>query len=75
MISSGSSSGTSSGSPGPREAPEPPGLSVLVPFYDEADNVEPLHREIDAAVSRIAGGVELVYVDDGSRDATPHEKI
>ena len=53
------------------EAADAPRLSVLVPFYDEADNVELLHREIDEAVSALSGGVEFVYVDDGSRDATP----
>lgn len=47
-----------------------PWLSVVVPFYNEEDNVEPLHREIDAAVADVAGGVEFVYVDDGSRDGT-----
>jgi glycosyltransferase involved in cell wall biosynthesis len=51
------------------EAPAPR-LSIVVPFFDEADNVEPLHRELDAVVSELAGGAEFVYVDDGSRDAT-----
>jgi dolichol-phosphate mannosyltransferase len=56
------------------ESPEPqpaPYLSVVVPFFNEQDNVEPLHREVDAAVGGIAGGVEFVYVDDGSVDETP----
>ena len=47
-----------------------PWLSVVVPFYNEEDNVEPLHREVDAAVADVPGGVEFVYVDDGSRDGT-----
>ena len=47
-----------------------PWLSVVVPFYNEEDNVEPLHREVDAAVADVTGGVEFVYVDDGSRDGT-----
>jgi glycosyltransferase involved in cell wall biosynthesis len=45
-------------------------LSVVVPVYDEADNVEPLHREIDAALAGVEGGVEFIYVDDGSRDGS-----
>jgi glycosyltransferase involved in cell wall biosynthesis len=49
---------------------EAPRLSIVVPFYNEADNVEPLHREVDAAVAELPGGVEFVYVDDGSSDAT-----
>jgi glycosyltransferase involved in cell wall biosynthesis len=50
--------------------PAAPWLSVVVPFYNEEDNVEPLHRELDAAVGEVAGGVEFLYVDDGSRDGT-----
>jgi glycosyltransferase involved in cell wall biosynthesis len=45
-------------------------LSVVVPVYDEADNIEPLHREIDAALATLEGGVEFIYVDDGSRDGS-----
>ncbi len=48
-----------------------PYLSIVVPLYNEAENVEPLHREIEAAVAGGPGGVEFVYVDDGSRDASP----
>jgi len=49
----------------------PPELSIVVPFYNEADNVEPLHQELDAVLERIDRTAELVYVDDGSRDETP----
>lgn len=47
-------------------------LSVVVPVKNEAENIEPLIREIVAA---LAGRVEyeIVYVDDGSDDATPGE--
>jgi glycosyltransferase involved in cell wall biosynthesis len=45
-------------------------LSVVVPVYDEADNIEPLHREVDAALAGVEGGVEFIYVDDGSRDGS-----
>ena len=38
-------------------------LSVVVPVYDEVDNLEPLHREIDAALAGVEGGVEFIYVD------------
>jgi glycosyltransferase involved in cell wall biosynthesis len=43
---------------------------VVVPVYDERDNLEPLHRELDAALSQLPGGIEFVYVDDGSRDGS-----
>lgn len=46
-----------------------PQLSVVVPVYNEQDNVAPLVGEIVAALrGRI--GFEMVFVDDHSRDAT-----
>jgi dolichol-phosphate mannosyltransferase len=42
-------------------------LSVVVPVKDEAENVAPLAREIAGAVGPDA---EIVFVDDGSGDAT-----
>ncbi len=44
-------------------------LSVVVPVKNEAENIEPLIREIVAAVSSLADH-EIVYVDDGSTDTT-----
>jgi glycosyltransferase involved in cell wall biosynthesis len=43
---------------------------VVIPVFDERDNLEPLHRELDAALADVAGGVEVLYVDDGSRDGS-----
>ena len=46
-----------------------PDLSVVVPVHDEEDNVGPLINEIRAALEgKVA--YEIVYVDDGSKDAT-----
>ena len=43
-------------------------FSVVVPVCNEAENVEPLAREIDAA---LAGRVyEMIFIDDGSTDDT-----
>ena len=47
-----------------------PRLSVVVPVHDEAENVGPLVAEIDAALEG-HGAFEMVFVDDGSSDATP----
>lgn len=44
-------------------------LSVVVPVKNEQDNIEPLVREIAAALSGRAV-FEIIYVDDGSTDAT-----
>ena len=42
--------------------------SVVVPVCNEAENVEPLVREIEAAMNGRA--YEMVFVDDGSTDDT-----
>ena len=47
-----------------------PWLSVVIPVFDERDNLAPLHRELGAALAPVPGGVEFVYVDDGSRDGS-----
>lgn len=47
-----------------------PGLSVVIPVRDEEESLEALHRELDAALGRVAGGLEILFVDDGSRDAS-----
>ncbi len=43
-------------------------LSVVIPVRDEAGNVERLSREIREALA--ARQFEIIFVDDGSRDAT-----
>jgi dolichol-phosphate mannosyltransferase len=47
-------------------------LSVVVPVRNEAENIEPLVREIVAALAPLRA-FEIVYVDDGSDDATAAE--
>ena len=44
-------------------------LSVVVPVKNEAENIAPLVAEIRAALDGVAA-YEIVYVDDGSTDAT-----
>jgi dolichol-phosphate mannosyltransferase len=44
-------------------------LSVVVPVKNEAENVEPLIREIVTALSSLPD-YEIIYVDDGSTDET-----
>jgi glycosyltransferase involved in cell wall biosynthesis len=47
------------------------GLSVVIPVFNEEQNVRPLHEALTAAL----GGrtYELVFVDDGSTDGSPRE--
>jgi dolichol-phosphate mannosyltransferase len=58
-----------------RAVPMPQGvplLSIVCPAYEEADGLPHFHRALDAALEplRDTHQVEIVYVDDGSRDAT-----
>lgn len=52
------------------DSPDPL-LSVVVPAYNEAENVVPLTEEIIAALDSLPGGFELILVDDASTDTTP----
>ncbi|MGE3666440.1 MAG: glycosyltransferase family 2 protein [Steroidobacteraceae bacterium] len=45
-----------------------PDVSIVIPVFNEADNVEPLAREIAAALTGRA--YEILFIDDGSTDAT-----
>lgn len=47
-----------------------PALSIVVPVRDEAPNLEPLLREIRAALDPIGLRYEVVVVDDASADGT-----
>ncbi|MCW5890182.1 MAG: glycosyltransferase family 2 protein [bacterium] len=48
-----------------------PELSVVVPVYEEALVLAELHRRLVAALDGCTGRWEIVYVDDGSHDASP----
>lgn len=45
------------------------GLSVVIPFFNEQDNIEPLLTEVEAVLDPVCV-YEIVAVDDGSTDAT-----
>jgi glycosyltransferase involved in cell wall biosynthesis len=47
-----------------------PKLSVIVPFYNEEDSIDPMYRAIVGAVEPLHVPFEMVFVDDGSRDST-----
>ena len=51
-------------------AATPPVLSVVVPLFDEAENLERLHEELTASLSGLGLSYELLLVDDGSTDGT-----
>src|ERR1041385_1765998 len=45
-----------------------PHLSIVVPLYNSAATLPALHQEISAL--QVPGGLELILVNDGSRDGT-----
>ncbi len=45
-----------------------PHLSIVVPVYNEEENLLPLHEKITAALHSLGHSYEVLYVDDGSRD-------
>ncbi len=47
-----------------------PRLSVIVPFYNEAENICRMYRAIVEAVAPLGVSFEMVFVDDGSKDNT-----
>ena len=47
-----------------------PELSIVVPLYNEEDSIRPLYAAIVRAVVPLGISFEMVFVDDGSRDAT-----
>lgn len=47
-------------------------LSLIVPCYNEAENVADFHSAVIAAFDGCGYDYEIVFVNDGSRDATLH---
>lgn len=48
-----------------------PTISIIIPFFNEVDNLRPLYERLQGLRSSLTGEqIELVMVDDGSRDGT-----
>ncbi len=45
-------------------------LSIVIPVYNEEENIEPLVVRLREAVAGWSGPVEILFVDDGSSDTT-----
>ena len=43
-------------------------ISIVVPLYNEQDNLEPLLGRIQETLSRLDRSYEVIFVDDGSTD-------
>ncbi len=47
-----------------------PSYSIVIPLYNEVENVEPLYRELKPVLDRLGKPYEVIFVDDGSDDGT-----
>lgn len=45
-------------------------VSIVIPIYNEEENVELLHHRIDSTMSQQEKSYEIILVDDGSTDRT-----
>ena len=45
-------------------------LSVVIPIYNEQDNIEQLYRDLKQVLEGLAKSYEIVAVDDGSTDSS-----
>jgi len=52
------------------EIVDPIRYSIVVPLYNEAENVRPLYARIVDTMAELTDTYEIVFVDDGSRDGT-----
>ncbi|MFA5935795.1 MAG: glycosyltransferase family 2 protein [Patescibacteria group bacterium] len=50
-------------------------LSIVMPCYNEEDNVEPLHARIAAVSASLSCQLEIIFVENGSRDKTRERLI
>ena len=47
-----------------------PQVSIIIPTYNELQNVPPLYSELRAVLEQTERSFELIFVDDGSTDGT-----
>jgi glycosyltransferase involved in cell wall biosynthesis len=47
-----------------------PGISVVVPVFDEVESLEELYQGITISCNRLGRGHEILFIDDGSRDGS-----
>src|SRR6266849_6572881 len=48
--------------------PAPPEISVFLPIYNEADNIEQLNLRLTEELTKLGRSYEVIFVDDGSTD-------
>lgn len=45
-------------------------ISVVIPFYNEEENIEPLYVQLSSVLSGLNRDFEIIFIDDGSTDDT-----
>ncbi len=45
-------------------------ISIVIPAYNEQDNVTELHKKVSAVMKSIKKSYEIIFIDDGSKDNT-----
>ncbi|HWB55064.1 MAG TPA: glycosyltransferase family 2 protein [Tepidisphaeraceae bacterium] len=46
-------------------------LSVVIPLFNEQDNLRPIHAQLKQALSPLNCEIQIIFVDDGSTDSSP----
>jgi glycosyltransferase involved in cell wall biosynthesis len=52
------------------KTPPAPRLSLVIPVFNEEENLEPLHRELAQVCDGLGASCEIIFIDDGSRDGS-----
>lgn len=55
--------------------PDQPDLSIIVPFYNEEDNIGRMYAAIVSAIEPLGIDFEMLFVNDGSKDHTLERAI
>lgn len=45
-------------------------LSIVIPVYNEEENIKKLHQELADVLGKLGGEYEVIWVNDGSKDAS-----
>ena len=45
-------------------------ISVVIPVFNEEDNITPLYEELEEVIPKLSEEYEIIFVDDGSTDNT-----
>ncbi len=50
-------------------------ISVILPVYNEEENIKEMHAEIDAVMKEMGKTYEIIFINDGSNDLTLNRLI